>query len=575
MEIDKDLPNIEDLLEKNLVLKIVGGTGVGKTTNLPKYLGKKYKVTVVVSDHNAMKTLNKLNFPNVTYVLSKEFSRNPKDFSKKPVLSKETDLLIIDEIDSGSLDNFLIISLWKKYGNGKLILNSNLPHNLFPDFPTYFVKKYMYYPPEIRYLKDYLTFSESIPDLLDLVYNSHNSTIEGDFLIFCLRKKSVDMIIEKLKEILEDVDIYSSYNIVPEMYKESKNRKIIVSGSNGKTSLTLKNVTCIFDLMRERRIVPTLTGGYIDNVEYISKRDANLRSKKSRNKCIVYRFISENTFEKLPEATDELLFRIPLHHIMLDLYSRKLNPFEILFSFPTEDLTFIYNLLTRYQLINIENKVTEKGKLARKLNLGIRPSIIVLENMTNSSLIVATLIDKYFKTPFILTQGFDKNRKTFEYKIDYEKHVKMYFSRFRGISDVESLYLIWEEYKNSNSDMKKWCSENYIDYEYMKNVKNSIEKSEKVLKLKDGGINDDIMKNLYLDRKLLLDLNRTILSQYYDNKGFPYKPDVLSINKVEEKRFLEVYGIITSKTEDVYSIVLSYVSPESEKQEFVKGDVTY
>ena len=151
----------------------------------------------------------------------------------------------------------------------------------------------------------------------------------------------------------------------------------------------------------------------------------------------------------------------------------------------------------------------------------------------------------------------------------------MYFSRFRGISDVESLYLIWEEYKNSDSDMKKWCSENYIDYEYMKNVKNSIEKSEKVLKLKDGGINDDIMKNLYLDRKLLLDLNRTILSQYYDNKGFPYKPDVLSINKVEEKRFLEVYGIITSKTEDVYSIVLSYVSPESEKQEFVKGDVTY
>jgi len=597
MEIDKDLPNIEDLLEKNLIIKIVGGTGIGKTTNLPKYLGKKYKVTVAVSDPNAVKTLNSLNFPNVTYVLAKDFSKKypkdfskkyPKDFSKKypkdskdfsKDFNKETDILIIDELDSGSIDNFFIISLWKKSGNGKLILNSNSTHNLFPDFPTYFVKRYLDYPAEIRYLQDYSSFTESIPDLLDLVYNSHNSSIEGDFLIFGLRKKSVDMIIEKLSEILEDVDIYSSYNIVPEMYKDSKNRKIIVSGSVGKTSLSLKNVTCIFDLMRERRIVPTLTGGYIDSVEYISKRDADLRSKKSRKKCIVYRFISEKKFKELPETTDELLFRIPLHHLMLDLYSRNLSPFEILFSFPTEELTFVYNLLSKYQLIDIKNKVTEKGKLARKLNFGIRPTIIVLENMTNSSLIVAALIDKYFKTPFILTQGFDKDKKSFEYKLNYDEHIKNYFNRFRGISDVETLYLLWNEWKESSKvsklELEKWCSENHIYYEYMKNVKKAIEKSEKILNLNDGGIKDDIMKTLYLDRKFLLDLNRTIISQYYGKNSFPYKPDVLSINKIEEKRPLEVYGIITSKTEDVNSIVLSYVSPEIENQMFVKGDITF
>jgi len=600
MEIDKDLPNIEDLIENNLVVKIIGRTGIGKTTNLPKYLGKKYKVTVVVS--NNVESLNNLKFPNVKYVLAKDFSKEihkdfskeihkdfskeiHKDFSKEihkdfsKEIHKEQEILIIDELDSGSIDNFLIISLWKKYSNSKLILVSNLKHSLFPDFPTYTIKSYHY--SEVRYLKDFKNFTEQIPELIDLVYNSHNSSIEGDFLIFALRKKSVDNIIEKLKYVLEDVEdveIYSSYNIVPEMYKESEKRKIIVSGSSGKTSLTLKNVTCIFDLMRERRLVPTLTGGYIDSVEYISKRDADLRAKKSRKKAIVYRFISENSFEKLPETTDELLFRIPLHHLMLDLYARKLNPFEILFSFETEKLTFIYNLLLKYGLLDITNKVTEKGKLARKLSFGIRPTIIVLENMTYSSLVVASLIDKYMKSPFILTEGFDKYKKTFEYKLNYDEHIKIYFNRFRGISDVESLYLVWNEWYYSKEDLEKWCKNNYIDYEYMRNVKIGIENIKDDI-IKDDGINDtikdDTMKNLYEDRKYLLDLNRTIISQYYDNKGFPYKPDALSINKIEENRPTEVYGIITSNFEDLNSLILTYVSPTTGNQQFVSSDVTY
>ena len=48
MEIDKDLLNIQDLVRDNLVLKVVGPSSVGKTTNLPKFLGKKYKVSVIV-----------------------------------------------------------------------------------------------------------------------------------------------------------------------------------------------------------------------------------------------------------------------------------------------------------------------------------------------------------------------------------------------------------------------------------------------------------------------------------------------------------------------------------------------
>ncbi|GAF73278.1 unnamed protein product, partial [marine sediment metagenome] len=215
MEIDKDLLNIEELLEKNIVLKIVGPTSIGKTTNLPKYLGKKYKVVVIVSNPQISNSLNKFNFPNVTYISSKEYKKIGNE-----------DILIIDEMDTGSLDNFLIISLWEKNKKTKLILNSNLPHSLFPQFPTYKVERYLSYPSEIRYLSDIPCFTNSISPLIKLVYNTHNSTIEGDFLIFALRKKSVDIIMEKLKNMNIDADIYSSYNITSDIYKPSDKRKI-------------------------------------------------------------------------------------------------------------------------------------------------------------------------------------------------------------------------------------------------------------------------------------------------------------------------------------------------------------
>ena len=349
--------------------------------------------------------------------------------------------------------------------------------------------------------------------------------------------------------------------------------------------------------MRERRIVPTLTGGYIDNVEYISQRDAELRSKRSRRKCIVYRFISEETFKMLPEITDELLFRLPLHHLMLDIYSRKLNPFEILFNFERKDLEFMYKLFLEYGLLDVNNRITEKGKLVRKLSFGIRPSLLVLENGTFTSLVVASLIDKYFKTPFILTQGFDKKKKTFEYKLNYEEHIKLIFNRFRGDSDVETLYSVWKEstkfnesnkfdesnkhsdepeesQTNKSKNLEDWCKENFIDYEYIKNVNWGIDKAKKILNLKEGPLNDEIIKKIYDDRKFILDLDKTILANYFDIKGIPYKPDVLSINKIEEKRPIEIYGIITSSiyNTELNSIVLSYVSPIVEKQNFIEKE---
>ena len=574
MEIDKDLQNIEKLIEDNIVLKIVGPSSIGKTTSLPKYLAKKYNVVVIVSNPNIAKSLNNIisNVTNpfsITYVFSKEYKK-----------IGDEDILIIDEIDTGSLENFLIISLWEKNKNVKLILNSNLPHSLFPQFPTYNVKKYMSKSSEIRYLHDFKDFSSSIDTLIDLVYKTHNSTIEGDFLIFALRKKSVDKIIKKIKNIIDDADIYSSYDFSSNIYKPSNKRKIIVSGSLAKTSLTL-NISCVFDLMRERRIVPTLSGGYLDKVEYISQRDANLRAKRN---CIVYRFILEDTFLELPEITEELIYRIPLHHIMIDIYLKELNPFDILFNFDLESLNFMYNLFLKYGLIDPCSKVTSKGKFIRSLSLGIRPSLLLLENKNYETIVLSCLIDN-FDTPFIFTEGFEKNK---DYKINYNKHIKLYFNKFRGYSDVETLLNIWKSYSEENKELKIWCKDNFINFDYLKNVEKSINKIKKleiVENVEDKYFEvkkyiesiDNSIKKLYNERNFILNVDKTIYCEYFNNKEIPYKIDSLSINSISQKRPLEIYGIITSTVENtsLNSITLSYVSPYIIEQQFEEDEIYY
>ena len=49
------------------------------------------------------------------------------------------------------------------------------------------------------------------------------------------------------------------------------------------------------------------------------------------------------------------------------------------------------------------------------------------------------------------TKGFDKGK---DYKINYNKHIKKYFNKFRGLSDLETLLNIWNSYKSSDKDLK-------------------------------------------------------------------------------------------------------------------------
>lgn len=533
------MQDILKLVEENKVVKVIAPTGYGKTTKLAENLGNAgYNIVVVVSKKETAEKLNKLNFFNVKYISSKQYLENK--------IIK--DVLIIDELDTGSIDNFLIISEWKKKNKSKLVLTSLLPHSLFPDFPNYIVKKGS--PIEIRYTQD------NGNDLMDLIYKTYNSSIVGDFLVFALDK---NLVINKLKTL--DID--------------STKRKIIVVDDKAKTYLRKTDFGCIFDDMKERRNEPTLTGGVRERIQYISKRDAELRSIRSSQSVIVYRMISKTTFDNLPEITDEEIFRMPLHHLMIDIYKRKLNPFEILpsIAFQIKDLDFIYSLFLNFGILNITGNLTPKAKLFRKLPFGIRPSLLCLEINEYDGIVLTSCIDNYMGTPFLLDKKVETNKGVFEYEMDLYEHIQKYYNRFRGESDCETLIYM---YKDSllNKDLKNWCEENAISYSYMKNVYTSIENVSSIMIKDRKEVNVDslmgkissIIEKLYQDRKMSIDKERLLFTQYIDLVGTPFNIDSISINLIEEKRPLEIYSLISSVISDFHSVSLSYVSPKTSFQ---------
>lgn len=548
------MEDILNLLKNNKVVKLVAPTGYGKTTKVPQELGLVgYDVLVIVSDKTIADSLNQMNFPRVKYLTSDSYLTS-NDLSY--------DILIIDQLDTGSLDNLLVLAKWKKQATSKLLLTSLLPHSLFPDFQTYTVKRKNIV--EVRYTKDYPTFDSSVNDLVDLIYQTFTSTIEGNYLVFVIEGMK-DNIISKLRSLKMEIDVVDNY----EQPNKSKRRKIVVSDELGKTYLREADFSCIFDCMREKRTENTITGGTREKISYISKRDANIRAVRSSltGPVIVYRMISLETFETLPDITDEELFRTPYHHLMIDLYRRGINPSEILFN--KKDIHFFHSLFLNYRILDISGKLTPKGNLIRKLPFGLRPGLLCLELNNYSGLVLAACLDSYFDSPFLFTQGLDLTKGVFEFQLDSAEHIKKYYNRFRGYSDCETFLYIYIDSLNY-SDMKKFSSDNKLSYSYIEDVYSTIEKANKVLKFQEEEIDVEalmrqagpIISKLYKDRKMILDPSRTIFAQYNDLSGTPYNVDSLSINLIEEICPKEVYSLISSTVSDLQSISFSYVSPE-------------
>lgn len=621
--IDKNFNSILSLVSNNLVVKIVSGPNTGKSTKLPiKLCEEGYKVYVIVDHDSIAKSLssftskitsvsvgNETNFQSnkqLVYISSENFKKSMylQYQNNCTDLNNIMDIIIIDELDRGSVNNYINISLWrncleKLNNNGpKLVLNSNREYSIFPDYPTYEIKTSN--KVEVRYWnKNYnleCNNKSLVKDVSNLIYDLHNSSMNGNFLVYALNDNQVDNIASTLNSYsMNNTSIIPIYKQFKPFTLDLKNndRKIIISSNLG---LSFDNIELLIDTMIEEKIHTTLTGGKRSIVSYISQHSANSRSMKSNNLC--YRMITQKLYSNLDIHTSEDINKYPLHHVMLELYENNVNPYDILQPlFDSDALDFMKEYMIKFNLIDDNYNITNVGKFIKRLPLGLRLSICLFEWIQNNDyvypgIVVMSLIDNYADDYFIWPIN-DENTILAEFNIERVEYTKEYFNRFRGNSDVHTYLNIWTTMTKEIKELKdefitKWCNDNNINSKRMiqtKNIINDIINICSVENLNTGIVSftntkttdllSPIIEKVYPDKKYNLETE----NKYKDSYGNYYTNDSDSINNIDKNAPLILYGIITSTVKSDYGdfnyLSCSFVSNDVERLKIDSGTISF
>ena len=455
-----------------------------------------------------------------------------------------SDLIILYSI--GSLNTIRLLSVWKE-NSRKILIVTNWNINIFPLAPTYYVERFIEPIAEVRYVSE----KTDVNKLVQESSTDGNIVIYGDYKI----NKDNVYILDKPKYV--------------------------------------SNVSMIIDSMKQQTNSTTITGGFRKPINYTSKQLADFRTKIGTENKVIYRLISEEKFNELPEKIPLEITLIPLHYTIIDLYKLKLNPNKVLEDvFSQSEINFTIEVMIKNDLLDLNNKLTQKAELIRTLPYGLRLSILLADwieeygiETAYAVVVLVTMIDEYNgTTPYEFLENVN-NKPVFDFEIEYQAHIKKYFDRFRGKSDVETYLNIWDtmltEREEKELKTDKWSELNYINPEYLENVNHIVNRVSNDLKIKRNSFDvteinnklEPLFNKIYPDKLYNLNTEDTINAKY---NGFSI--DTLSINSIEEERPLSLYALITEQIDSEYSQVknvsISYVG-NVDNQLFIESDITY
>ncbi len=611
---DDHIQNILTTISNNPVTNVVSLAGTGKSTDLPIRIAESgNKIVIAVSDTGVAKSLtsyvktltsltvnNNIDVPSqITYISQEDLKNHLYKIIRDRVCTglNFADVLMIDEADSGSLDQSLIMLLWRYCAEKRsrvphllLVSSAEVKTKLF-DVKIYTIDTIVY-PIEIRYTaKDYPTraigHDQLVSDTLDLIYNTHHSSAEGDILVFTTGKLQAESITQLIKGLkMKGVDIYPVHKGISEpeldkIYLPTSNRRIVIADSLAETTITLKNLGIIIDLMTDYRPELSLTGGLRYPKRYITKQQATLRSSRGgRYKPLLsYRMITKSLYDKLRDSELPEIYQSPIHHTMLELIENGIDPYQVLTIFDKDALNHNYSLMTRLGVINTTGRITEVGKFSRKVPLGLRNSIALYRYMKIDTplypvIVLISMIDSFGKSYFVYPLR-EAGLSHAEYTLELLEHRKRHFNPFEGKSDVHTYSNVWNIMMDEvggpdvpSSDISDWCEDNAIRYENIAEVMTVI---NNIIDNIDGGIGPNksfdtdntmdllgpILADIYSDRKYIFDDTNIVRVRYVGNgkigNGKYYTIDSQNgINSIERDTPDTVYGLITSTISSNY-----------------------
>lgn len=498
MKIIPHLKAITNLISENLVSQIEAETGTGKSIMIPGTLASEKGYTVYISVPRVTSAITLSEFEKRTFnTLSIGYGANGDikyNYSTKVVYATAghlrrkilslfrngrpdlafafCDVLIMDEVHVGSIDNTIIMSMWNyvrstKFNVPKIVLLTATPTDTFltPEADIYYISIERPYPVQLYYHDVISDSSNPLPvyyKAIEVILNTDVS--KGDILVFAHGMNEVKMIIGELQKLLPPnenyiIGAYASMRSedIDKIYKPSPNgeRKIIVATNMVESSITIDGLGVVIDTLLENRAFTSGTGGLRLNTVHISKDSAKQRlgrtGRTRAGEC--HRIISEEDYNDLSEHIEPEIKRIPIHEIVMELISAKLDPLEIIHDVEMSKVKGSIDLLQDIGAI-VDGNVTELGHFLPKVPLSVRNGAFLYRWIESGyeafpGIVMASIIDVYTTPGYFYIPERNRDEKIYHYSDRLRKHFSTHITKFMGRNILHTFYRVWTDFSKS------------------------------------------------------------------------------------------------------------------------------
>ncbi len=339
------------------------------------------------------------------------------------------------------------------------------------------------YPVEVRYLKNIEVDVEEashIEKAVEAVLTIRHKDRKGDFLIFMPTERDIMETRELLQAKVKN-DKGGMPLILPlfgrmarreqqRIFAPAKIQKIVIATNIAETSLTVPGIRYVIDSGLARTIMynPRARTTKMP-VMPISRSSADQR----KGRCgrvgpgICIRLFSEEDYESRPQYTTPEILRSNLAEVILRMLALRLgSPYK--FPFPDAPskraIRDGYSLLTELKAIDRDGNITRDGRIMSRLPLDPRVAGMILAAKAENALQEVTVIAAALcvQDPRIRMTGHERDADA--------AHIKY----CEPSSDFISLVKLWQAYHNvitktgSRSKARKYCQLNFLSYQRMR-----------------------------------------------------------------------------------------------------------
>lgn len=493
---------IVEAIEKNPIVLIRGGTGLGKTTKIPQLLMKKYKkicctqprrfAAINVANRVAAENKWKVGRNKVGYAVRFEKKRKPETklvymtdglllneiMSNPDKFDGKYDVIFVDEAHERNINIDLLLGYMKsRLVKTKLVLMSATLES--EKFLTFFncpilTFNYKHFPVEEHYIENEIEFDVElcVEKALELVAEDSQANV----LVFLPGKKDIDDAVEMANGYLDgtSIAVLPLYSVLPKEEQElvfKKNvQKIIFSTNIAETSITIPEITHVIDSgyfkeFEMKSIKTVLEDDHKEceaaslNTKFISKSQAKQRAGRAGRvkEGHVFRMYTKEQYENANEHMTPQIVLCDLSSVILNILAmgiENVNEFDFM---DVPEPTLIQSAINHLYLAKA---LDENGRLTM---LGKNLALLPVDYKMGLALIKAKQLGCFDKvaTMFACYMVYPITKKLQDTHPEFGrlKRMQLEFNREKGL-----LYFYADIYENwiVAKNKQKWSKEFYL-----------------------------------------------------------------------------------------------------------------